>query len=130
MKKTAWFPAHIKPVHEGVYETRFISQATCRPLAGFSTWTGSEWSFQMQHTQCVFMTGSRAFQETAWFPAHIKPVRDGVYETRFLVKSCRQSLYGFSVWDGVQWSNQSNKEAWCFFDAEARQDKEWRGVKK
>jgi hypothetical protein len=69
-------------------------------------------------------------KRTDWFPASIKPVHKGVYETRFLIESCSLTLSGLSVWDGMQWSTQSNKEARCFFDDEARQDKEWRGVAK
>jgi hypothetical protein len=37
MKKTAWFPAHIKPVHKGVYQIRTES-GSC-----YSQWDGEKW---------------------------------------------------------------------------------------
>jgi hypothetical protein len=42
-KMTKWFPPHIKPVREGVYEVRFLIQKiTDAPM--YATWNGSRWS--------------------------------------------------------------------------------------
>jgi len=66
---------------------------------------------------------------TPWFPAHIKPVRPGVYDTRF--RDGPKLVCGYSFWTGTQWSVQW----WRVETATARrstdgaiQDKEWRGL--
>lgn len=40
MKKTPWFPAAVKPIHEGVYET--FSPTYGEP-GWFSRWDGKKW---------------------------------------------------------------------------------------
>ncbi len=37
MKKTAWFPAHIKPVHKGLYQVRAGVVST------YANWDGEHW---------------------------------------------------------------------------------------
>ena len=63
---------------------------------------------------------------TEWYPAHIKPVREGVYETSM------SGRRGYSYWTGRQWSNQSKhavyterSKAWI---GGANQKKNWRGL--
>ena len=70
---------------------------------------------------------------TDWFPAHIKPVRVGVYETfdGTWPKPKKTGLY--SYWDGYEWS----RNGFNLFHAEgmqglpsAWQKKQWRGFTK
>lgn len=65
---------------------------------------------------------------TEWFPADIKPVRIGVYETDL---GPAFSQFGFSYWDGNHWSNQYLliETAARFSDHIGVQDKLWRGLK-
>jgi hypothetical protein len=63
-------------------------------------------------------------KKTEWFPAHIKPVHEGVYETRW--RTCwGHYITGRSKWNGVKWSNQNKTFK---FNEQAKQDKEWCGV--
>jgi len=39
VKKTAWFPAHIRPVRKGVYEIK-------RPRTTYAYWNGQFWSYE------------------------------------------------------------------------------------
>ena len=41
-KMTPWFPAHIKPVHKGVYEVKFTAVRSISPM--YATWNGRKWS--------------------------------------------------------------------------------------
>ncbi len=63
---------------------------------------------------------------TEWYPASIKPVREGVYETNM---SGRQ---GYSYWTGRQWSNQSKHAVYAerhkTWLSGASQKKNWRGL--
>jgi hypothetical protein len=64
---------------------------------------------------------------TPWFPADVKPVRIGVYETRF---GDNPRISGFSEWAG-EWSNQTSVNGGDnFFSDGAIQKKEWRGLAK
>lgn len=40
MKRTKWYPAHVKPVHVGVYEIRFHTKPQ---VVVYSRWDGHEW---------------------------------------------------------------------------------------
>jgi hypothetical protein len=63
--------------------------------------------------------------KTGWFPADVKPVHVGVYETSFAY------VGGFSEWNGYRWSNQydtpQRAKDMAYFAGE--QDKCWRGLK-
>jgi hypothetical protein len=63
---------------------------------------------------------------TEWYPAHIKPVRKGVYETS------RSGRLGYSYWTGRQWTNQSRYAAYAdrhkTWITGANQKKNWRGL--
>ena len=65
---------------------------------------------------------------TGWFQPKAKPVRIGVYQTRFA------DLEGFSHWNGRIWSLQQNdiEAAYAHKDDTelAVQDKQWRGLTK
>ena len=65
---------------------------------------------------------------TPWFPAHIKPVRVGVYEVR-LVFTPSDFDDGYAYYDGEKWScmvcDFSDVERAGFWGAE--QKKAWRG---
>lgn len=67
-------------------------------------------------------------KKTAWYPASLKPVHIGVYETDL---GSAFSRFGFSYWDGNHWSNQyglpETAEKYC--DSPGAQDKCWRGLK-
>jgi hypothetical protein len=52
MKKTAWFPPHIKPVHEGWYE--------CKCCNSSFWWNGEVWLYDMDSPFKVL------FQEIYW----------------------------------------------------------------
>jgi hypothetical protein len=65
---------------------------------------------------------------TNWFPSKIKPVREGVYET----KACYVRA-GYSFWDGSAWgwTNDTVKQAnRVRYSLGAYQYKKWRGVAK
>ena len=67
-------------------------------------------------------------KKTAWYPDNIKPVHIGVYETDL---GPAFSQFGFSYWDGNNWSNQYLliETAARFGDHIGVQEKRWRGVK-
>jgi len=70
---------------------------------------------------------------TKWFPAYIKPVRRGVYETR--IDSFHNNTPGaVSRWNGKRWSHQIGKNANKIylrdFGEAAAQNKSWRGLAK
>lgn len=60
---------------------------------------------------------------TDWFPVKVKPVRPGVYETRYYAGGL--IWVGRSRWNGSRWSSQGG--AMHYFTL-FRQDKEWRGL--
>ena len=68
---------------------------------------------------------------TPWYPASVKPVREGVYPTS--IYYWRGEIeYGYSNWNGSRWSMQAatphDAKARGFFLNAARQDKRWRGL--
>jgi hypothetical protein len=70
---------------------------------------------------------------TPWFPPEIKPVRNGIYETR--INNCSCNTKGeISNWNGQRWSHQvgkmANKSYLTDFGNCAAQDKLWRGLAK
>lgn len=71
MKKTPWFPADIKPVHVGVYETRAYNDE----FIFFRFWNGSEWG---PAAICVSDAYANAFfqgltQDVKWRGLATKP---------------------------------------------------------
>ena len=68
---------------------------------------------------------------TPWFPPHIKPVHEGVYETKDLHKLPR-TLPTYARWDGLEWSNESywtHHPELHYTSYGASQNKYWRGFK-
>ena len=65
-KMTDWFPPHIKPVREGVYEVSFASrQKTDAPM--YATWNGSRWSCWSNGKNDVYHTRFlEAVQDKYW----------------------------------------------------------------
>jgi hypothetical protein len=63
---------------------------------------------------------------TPWFSHDLKPVRKGMYSTRF------SGHVGFSYWNGRRWHNQgfNVQNAMRLDAAGAIQRKEWRGLVK
>ena len=61
MKKTKWFPHKIKPVREGVYETRYFGN-------GYSYWTGKKWGWEggTPREAVVFLDRGGAAQDKSW----------------------------------------------------------------
>jgi len=62
---------------------------------------------------------------TPWFPAHIKPVHVGVYETEMEGVAWSK---GFSFWNGKRWGNTEILPEWAL-DDKGVQGKKWRGLK-
>ena len=64
---------------------------------------------------------------TDWFPPHIKPVREGVYEIKFTAVRSYQPMY--ATWNGLKWSRASHYASggWHEKFRGADQDKYWRG---
>jgi len=58
---------------------------------------------------------------TGWFPSSVKPVRDGIYLTRF----DGIGIPGYRVWKHDKWLYIEDQTQICVF-----QDPEWRGLKK
>lgn len=68
-------------------------------------------------------------QLTDWYPADVKPVRKGVYETIFTDWKGIVSNAGYSLWDGNLWSfTEASPQA--NFSEGAVLSKEWRGVRR
>jgi hypothetical protein len=72
---------------------------------------------------------------TPWFPPHIKPVYEGVYEVDNGYRLPR-TLPTYARWDGLEWSNASYRTH-LFYHPElhytsygAYQNKTWRGFTK
>ena len=65
---------------------------------------------------------------TKWFPPHIKPVREGVYEIKYTSKVAHGSCM-CATWNGYRWSSGSadmrDKYQQQFYGA--IQEKYWRG---
>lgn len=63
---------------------------------------------------------------TEWYPASVKPLRVGVYETDFLTRAGN-----FAYWDGKLWGNSksSPRAANMRRSPSPVQDKGWRGLK-
>lgn len=72
MKTTDWFPADIKPVHVGVYETK--SPVFNQP-GRFSFWSGKKWSaaFFDRFAARNHADISTRFQERKWRGLAEKP---------------------------------------------------------
>ncbi|WP_259460546.1 helix-turn-helix transcriptional regulator [Paraburkholderia sp. BL23I1N1] len=62
------------------------------------------------------MSGVLNMRKTPWFPSSIKPVREGLYETHWLIRSWSILRY----WDGKLWRTDGQV---C-----SRQDYAWRGL--
>jgi len=68
-------------------------------------------------------------QMTPWFPPHIKPVRNGVYQIQYTKKQSPEYTAMYATWNGVSWSIGSYKLSdgnHKDFDG-ANQKKFWRG---
>ena len=62
---------------------------------------------------------------TPWYPANIKPVREGIYQTKV------QGYLGYSFWELGRWGNQCGTVAdLSRFGGHmpGEQDKQWRGM--
>lgn len=62
---------------------------------------------------------------TPWYPANIKPVREGPYQTKV------QGYLGYSFWSDGRWGNQCGSVAdLCLQGGRmpGEQNKEWRGM--
>jgi hypothetical protein len=64
---TPWFPSHIKPVNEGVYETKNLHKLP-RTFPTYSRWNGLEWSNSSYHTHHpeLHYTSYGAYQNKYW----------------------------------------------------------------
>ena len=67
---------------------------------------------------------------TDWFPPHIKPVREGVYEIKLTAVRGYHRMY--ATWNGLKWSRASHYASggWHEKFRGADQDKYWRGFTK
>jgi len=65
---------------------------------------------------------------TPWFPPHIKPVYEGVYEVKFTPKGSSES-YLYAAWNGKRWSRVATYEQMAHWHSnfDALQNKYWRG---
>ena len=64
---------------------------------------------------------------TNWFPPHIKPVREGVYEIKYTSKSPWKN-WMYATWNGEKWSCGSYNLCDKFHQLfNANQNKYWRG---
>jgi hypothetical protein len=64
---------------------------------------------------------------TPWYPTTIKPVRDGLYQTRWMGR------LGWSMWERGRWGNQCDTKENMISKGGARageQNKYWRGLNK
>lgn len=59
---TAWFPAHIKPVRVGVYETKIEGLDN----SGFSMWLGNGWGFTYQCEEYARVSVGLGFKDKIW----------------------------------------------------------------
>jgi len=66
MKTTDWFPADIKPVHVGMYETK--SPILKDQPGWFCYWNGTSWcsSYQTMQHAYVFREFTSSFQDRKW----------------------------------------------------------------
>lgn len=58
---------------------------------------------------------------TEWFPHRIKPMHEGIYETRFRGDP---NPFRLRIWNGARWMYLEDPRQICVF-----QDCEWRGLK-
>lgn len=74
----------------------------------------------------------RVNRMTEWFPAHIKPVRKGVYEAYIESMPFWKKFTPYAFWDGRQWHNTSDtvEDAIKAGKIGSIQAKVWRGFKK
>jgi len=68
---------------------------------------------------------SKKLKLTPWFPGHVKPVRDGVYEATHWGLACLQHWNG-TYWGRPGWSakeaTDNGGDKYCY------QNMEWRGL--
>lgn len=50
-----------------------------------------------------FRQGTRMTTKTPWFPAHIKPLRKGLYETAIDLPRAQDGIIVRCFWDGTRW---------------------------
>lgn len=63
---------------------------------------------------------------TPWFPADVKPVHVGVYET---VADAPNKMY--QHWKGIRWGSYDSRKEWCYaftFVRSSHQHVKWRGL--
>ena len=60
MKKTPWFPAHIKPVRKGRYEVAFTTGGSAEAV-----WTGEAWVWPPEF-EVYYESRKLMFQERRW----------------------------------------------------------------
>jgi hypothetical protein len=68
---------------------------------------------------------------TGWFPPSVVPVRDGVYETRWVPESRRPKFPQYQHWNGAfwgGWADHIDTAMWNADDASSRQEPQWRGL--
>lgn len=67
---------------------------------------------------------------TEWFPADVKPVRDGVYETEHISAMTGRSCgNGFTMFKNGDWMNQyENIDRASRDEVMGTQSKKWRGL--
>ena len=69
---------------------------------------------------------------TPWFSPSDKPVRRGVYKTKFYSTSGAMAWEGYSFWNGKQWRMQANTidqaKAFSRRTSGVTQAKHWRGL--
>ena len=80
-----------------------------------------------------YWTGEEHMKLTPIFPAHIKPVRKGVYRTP--VKKPYGHIVRWSYWNGKTWGcyEETQKAAYCYKNNNlefAYQHKRWQGILK
>lgn len=65
----------------------------------------------------------KPLEVTEWYPAEVKPVRQGVYQIKTVFTGLDEDYYAY--WDGKQWVFEDAKD--CPLKI---QNREWRGIKK
>lgn len=72
MKKTSWFPARIKPVHAGVYETKHPG---IQSRSVYQHWDGEQWGYYQPSPEAAwaFRRSRSSYQERPWRGLAQKP---------------------------------------------------------
>ncbi len=68
-KRTGWFLFYVKPVHKGVYITRFVGRRT----VGFSFWNGRRWGHEYRNIEKASQCLRRGYQHKEWRGLAEKP---------------------------------------------------------